>query len=111
MSRSETDPFGLKAATIEQIHGVLAAHPKVEKAIVYGSRAKGTHRPGSDIDLVLLGENLTVHELLTIDGALDDLLLPYKIDLCLYDTIESTELLEHIDRVGTTLYERCGTSD
>ena len=106
MSDRTEGSFGLTEAAIEQIRGVLAAHPKVGTAVLYGSRAKGTYLPGSDIDLALLGEDLTVHDLLVIDAELDELLLPYKIDLCLYATIESQALVDHVNRVGQTLYER-----
>jgi len=72
---------GLKEQTIEGICGVFARHPLVEKAMLYGSRAMGNFKPGSDIDLALFGESLTSLELGLIDEELDDLLLPYQIDL------------------------------
>ncbi len=98
--------FGLKESDLERIRGVFRAPPEVERAVVYGSRAKGTHRPGSDIDLALFGPRLSTGELLKIDVELDELLLPYRIDLSLYEQISSRELLEHIGRVGKVLFER-----
>jgi predicted nucleotidyltransferase len=96
---------GLSDSTVEGIRKVLALHPEVEKAVLYGSRAKGTHRPGSDIDLTLLGSRLD-HTLLTrIENELDDLLLPYRIDLSLFETLTHPELLDHIRRVGITFHE------
>ncbi len=73
--------FGLSDKTIELIREVFSKHPQVEKAVLYGSRAKGNYRPGSDIDLTLLGESLNLTELQKIELELDDLMLPYKIDL------------------------------
>lgn len=108
MSLVEEARFGLSGATLGRVKRVFAAHPGIEKAVLYGSRAKGTHGPGSDIDLVLCGEGLTVGDLLTIDLALDELLLPYKIDLALYHKIDSRDLLDHIARVGKVVYERSG---
>ncbi len=70
--------FGLKQTDIDAIHSILQAHPNVEKAFIYGSRAKGTFKPGSDIDLCLFGSRLDLSELLRIDREIDDLLLPYK---------------------------------
>jgi predicted nucleotidyltransferase len=98
--------FGLPAKTVEQIGGVLARHPQVEKAVLYGSRAKGNYKNGSDIDLTLQGNGLDYHELLKIMGELDDLLLPYTIDLSLFNMIDHAGLREHIQRVGQELYCR-----
>ncbi len=67
---------GLGPEVIDSINRVLAAHPEVHQAILYGSRAKGNYRAGSDIDLCLLGKDLTVTQLLKIENELDDLLLP-----------------------------------
>ena len=97
---------GLPATTVARIQGVLAGYPEVEKAVLYGSRAKGTQRKGSDIDLTLIGPDLN-HTLLTrIIQELDDLLLPYQIDLSLRASLTHPELLDHIQRVGVALYER-----
>ena len=95
---------GLGPDVIGGINGVMAAHPEVHQAILYGSRAKGNYRVGSDIDLCLLGKDLTVTQLLKIENELDDLLLPYKIDLSLFNTLENRELIEHIQRVGVAFY-------
>ncbi len=97
---------GLSPATVDRIQGVLTRYPEVEKALLYGSRAKGTHRPGSDIDLTLCGSGLN-HTILTrIDNEMDDLLLPYQIDLSLMSSLKHQALLDHIGRVGAVLYER-----
>jgi len=98
-------PYGLKADTIARINGVLAAHPEIEQAILYGSRATGNFREGSDIDLCLIGETLTLMQLLKIENELDDLLLPYKIDLSLFHALDNAELIDHIRRVGIVFYE------
>ena len=95
---------GLKEQTIEGICGVFARHPLVEKAMLYGSRAMGNFKPGSDIDLALFGESLTSLELGLIDEELDDLLLPYQIDLSIFHRIENMDLREHIERVGVVFY-------
>jgi predicted nucleotidyltransferase len=97
---------GLPESAVARIGQVLAAHPAVERAVLYGSRAKGTHRPGSDIDLTLFGESLTARDLGGIADALDELLLPYTIDLSLYAALDHPGLRDHIDRVGVVFYER-----
>lgn len=99
-------PYGLSDDTIEKIRVVLSHHPAVEKAVLYGSRAKGNFKPGSDIDLTLSGDTLTSGELGSIADELDDLLLPYKIDLSLFARLNHAELTEHIERVGVVFYQR-----
>ncbi|MCC5888284.1 MAG: nucleotidyltransferase domain-containing protein [Gammaproteobacteria bacterium] len=87
------------------MRSVFSRYGGIERVILYGSRAMGTHRPGSDIDLTVTGD-LGPGEVLMLENELDDLLLPQKIDLSLHRFIDNPELLAHIDRVGRTLYER-----
>lgn len=98
--------FGIESAMFEQIVEVLRDNPLVEEAILYGSRAKGVHKPGSDIDLVLKGKELTLQDLNRVSLALDDLLLPYSFDLSLFHHIDNEELLAHIGRVGKSIFCR-----
>ncbi|MCF6148596.1 MAG: nucleotidyltransferase domain-containing protein [Candidatus Kuenenia sp.] len=103
--------FGLKDATIEKICNVFAQYPSVEKAVLYGSRAKGNFNNGSDIDLTLVGgEELTLKTLYKIMDELDDLLLPYTIDLSLFKNISDPDVISHIHRAGITFYERTKSS-
>lgn len=98
--------YGLPNHTILAIQGVLKRHPQVEKAILYGSRAKGNFRRGSDIDLALVGEDLHIVMLHQIEEELDELLLPYRIDLSLLPHVDNPESLEHIREAGKVFYER-----
>lgn len=97
---------GLSSDTVAAIHRVFRLHPAVEKAVLYGSRAMGNYKPGSDIDLTLFGDALNTQELMNLDDELDDLLLPYRIDLSLYAKINHDDLLNHIQRVGQVFYQR-----
>ena len=97
---------GLPPQTIDRITKVLARFPGVKQAILFGSRAKSTHRPGSDIDLALTGAALDSIAVGKIDDALDDLLLPYRFSLIIYDENTDREVAAHIVRVGVLLYER-----
>ncbi len=99
-----SDDFGLSGETIEKMLKVLRNHPAIQKAVLYGSRALGTYRPNSDIDLTLFGEKLTFTEQLEIDNELDDLLLPYQIDLSLFHRIDHKGLIDHIERVGKIFF-------
>jgi len=98
--------FGLEENIIEKITKVFASVSEVDEVIIYGSRAKGDNKRGSDIDIVLKGEKLTLNELNKISIALDDLLLPYTFDLSIYHRIYNSELIDHIHRVGKILYSR-----
>ena len=98
--------FGLKETTIEKISAVFAGFPQVEKAVLYGSRAKGNYKNGSDIDLTLHGKDLTLNVLYKIDEELDDLLLPYTFDLSIFERLSDPDFIDHIQRVGVVFYQR-----
>jgi predicted nucleotidyltransferase len=97
---------GLSQEVIDRIKGVLAEFPNVEQVILFGSRAKGTQKPGSDIDLAFTGAGLNWRVLVKIEDSLDDLLLPYRFSLIVYNEKTDPELAAHIRRVGVTLFER-----
>jgi len=94
--------LGLEQETLSKIKKVLLNQNNIESAVVYGSRAKGNYREGSDIDLTLKG-NLNHRNLVETSVELDELNLPWKIDLSLYNLIQNKDLREHIDRVGVAL--------
>lgn len=98
--------FGLSSAAIQKVRNVLKNHPQVERVIIYGSRAKGNYSPGSDIDLALTGAGLEIQDVLDIRVELEELNLPYAVDLLILETVENLDLLEHIQRVGLLFYER-----
>ena len=95
--------FGLPPNTIEKLMRVFHANPKVGQVLIYGSRAKGNYRKGSDIDLTILGKELEWADLQKIEREIDELMLPYKVDLSIYEQIDNKELKEHIARWGTAL--------
>lgn len=97
--------FGLQQHTIKSISSVFTKFPQIEKVLIYGSRAKGNFRNGSDIDLTCIGQNLDLKSLHKIENELDDLLLPYSIDLSIFHQISNRDLIEHIERVGVIFYE------
>jgi predicted nucleotidyltransferase len=86
--------------TIESLFQVFSKCANIEEVILYGSRAKGNFRDGSDIDLTLKGKKLSTSDLLRIENQIEELILPYKIDLSLYHQIKNPDLIEHINRVG-----------
>lgn len=101
-----TAAHGIPDRTQGQITDVLALFPTVEKVLLFGSRAKGTHKRGSDIDLALIGDSLDRETMGRIDSALDDLPTPYTFSLVILDQRLDKELAAHIRRVGIALFER-----
>ncbi|MDO5054256.1 nucleotidyltransferase domain-containing protein [Pasteurella oralis] len=100
------EKFGLSQRNIKIIIDILAKYPEIESAIIYGSRAKGNYRIGSDIDLTFKGKNLTDKTLSRIWHDLDDSDSPYLFDLSIYHHLTHQPFIDHIDRVGKIFYQR-----
>lgn len=98
--------FGLKPSEVASIVDVLQSFPDIEEAIVYGSRAMGNYKPGSDVDIALKG-NLSPETSSDIAAILNERLpLPYKFDVIAYSILSNKDLIKHIDHHGKTLYKR-----
>lgn len=97
--------FGLSDTVIKELQEVFRRHANIEKVLIFGSRSKGNYRPGSDIDLAVIGKDLDYSQLLEIRCEIDDLELLYSIDLLDYQKKKGTPLGDHIDRVGQVFFE------
>jgi predicted nucleotidyltransferase len=99
----EINPSGLSSRELGLICNVFRRHPQVSGVVLYGSRARGTHRPESDIDLAIHGDidNLATE---AIAAELDELPLPYSFDVKAYDDIRSAAWRDDIRRSGVVLY-------
>lgn len=95
--------YGLPLQAVALITALFGEYPEILSVKVFGSRAKGNWRPGSDLDLCLDAPGLTMARRLDLESRLDDLLLPWKIDLVVMDDIDNPALLDHIARVGIPL--------
>lgn len=95
--------IGLNQNEIESIVSILKQNHKIERSILFGSRAKGTFTNGSDVDIAIVGQNLQLNDILNISIEIDELMLPYKFDIIIYNRISESALKEHIDRVGINL--------
>lgn len=98
--------YGLKPHIWESIIGCLGKYEHIEEVILYGSRAKGTYKPASDIDLTIKGEKMTAKELRRLENDIDDLLLPWKVDISLFHKLSNQELIDHVERVGNSIYKQ-----
>lgn len=94
--------FGLDD-DLKLIIDILRSNNKIKSAILFGSRAKGSYEPGSDVDIAVKGPELKLNDILDLKISLDDLSLPFKFDLINYDQISENALLDHIKRVGIKL--------
>ncbi len=98
--------FGLSENTIASILNTFLQFPEVDEAVLYGSRAKGNYKNGSDIDITLKGAKLNLSLLAQISSRLDDLPIPYTIDLSIYHHIRNEDLRDHIARVGKIILNK-----
>jgi len=97
--------YGLSDNTLNTLDSIFSKYPGIKQAVLYGSRAKGKYRNGSDIDLSLkTGESFTFNDLLHISGDFDDSDIPYFVDVSIYEKLSNPDLKAHIDRVGKVLY-------
>jgi len=99
-------PYGLKDIELEKLSKVFAANERIERVVLYGSRAKGNYKPFSDVDITLEGAELTHTDLNRISLAIDDLLLPYQFDISIFHTLKNEALIDHIRRMGIAIYEK-----
>ena len=98
--------YGLSSATILKLQQLFSKFDAIEEVILYGSRAKGNHQEGSDIDLTIKGKDFDALFLPTMLNEIDDLLLPYKVDVSIYGYLTNKELIDHIERVGKIFYSK-----
>jgi predicted nucleotidyltransferase len=98
--------YGLNDTSIDQIRQVFSKYEELEQALLYGSRAKGNFKPGSDIDITLIGDRLNQQILYKIEDDIDNLLLPYTFDLSILKQVSNQDFIDHVNRVGIVFYDR-----
>ncbi len=99
--------FGISDKSFSALLDALHETREVDEAILFGSRALGNFRPGSDIDIAVRGKNLSVRAAADLSTLLNEKLpLPYLFDIVHYDTINNADLKEHIDQVGVVIFRQ-----
>ena len=98
--------YGIRESHWQRMQGIFRHHSNIERVILYGSRAKGTNRSYSDIDITLVGSALTFDELSKIEREIDDLLLPFFFDISIYNKLTNEKFIASIDRTGIPIYCR-----
>lgn len=97
--------FGITQNTINELNNIFNKYENIEKVIIFGSRAKGNFREGSDIDLTIIGD-IEREDLMKIKDEIDDSYIPYLFDISIYDNLNSDSLKDHINRVGKIFYQK-----
>ncbi|MBQ5925392.1 MAG: nucleotidyltransferase domain-containing protein [Paludibacteraceae bacterium] len=97
---------GLTLDDLNKLTSLFAKNEHIERVVLYGSRAKGTFKPFSDVDITLFGDAITHQDLSQLLFDVDDLLLPYQFDISIFNTLKNSDLIEHINRVGIEIYNK-----
>ncbi|CAN5262066.1 nucleotidyltransferase domain-containing protein [soil metagenome] len=106
MAEQKRNRFGLTDRDMETIRSILKSHPEIRNVELFGSRAKGNYRLGSDVDLAIMNEGVSGEQLAKIRSDFEDSSLPYNIDLVDFTRLEKQEFINHIERVGIPFYTR-----
>jgi predicted nucleotidyltransferase len=101
------ETYGIAPFSWQRLQSVLSEYPQIDRAALFGSRALGRARKGSDIDLVLEGAGVTAGLALDVSGRLNEREpIPYRFDVLCGNAIDSPELWDHVARVGVVIYRR-----
>lgn len=103
--KAKSERFGLSLKAWGDLAVIFKNFPTIERVVLFGSRAKGTHKPGSDVDLVIDGAEVNTSTLLRLQSALENSDLPYFFDVLQLKKVDSLELLEHIREFGVVIYD------
>ena len=110
--KNDQKKYGLHPSVVQDLCAVFARYPQVEKVLLYGSRAKGNYKNGSDIDLTICDNGeMTLRHVSQILDDIDQFLLPYMFDLSLLKQIDDADVLDHIRRVGVPFYVKSQQHD
>jgi len=99
-----TNKYGLNKRDMQTLSNIFSKYEDVRKVLLFGSRAKGSYYPGSDIDMAIVDNNISYQILRKIKSDISDSSLPYNVDLVNFSTLTNPALKEHISRVGKVLY-------
>ena len=103
--------FGLRQRDTDEIVRALQKFPSIREATIFGSRAKGNHKPGSDVDIAIKGESIDHSVVASLAFALnEESSSPYFFDVVHFEALSEHELIAHINRVGKRIYVQSGLS-
>ncbi len=98
---------GISEGSMNMITNVMQSRKEIEKAIIFGSRAIGNYKKGSDVDIAICGDSITLDIVSEVSVKLnEELPLPYYFDILHYGSIKHKSLKKHIDDLGKVFYAR-----
>ena len=98
--------YGMTDEELDLLCSLFARHREIERVILYGSRARGTHKPFSDVDITLLGVGLNRSHLNRLMADIDESSLPYFFDVSLYAKLTNPDLIAQIEKTCVILFQR-----
>lgn len=98
--------YGFSEKEWHMLQHLLASCRNIEKAVLYGSRAKGNFKKFSDIDITLIGPSLSRTDLLRLSASFNNSSLPYTADFSIFPKLKNEDLIDHINRQGIIIYEK-----
>jgi len=99
------NPYGISDKSYNLLLETIASFPGIEKAEIFGSRAMGNYKKGSDIDIAIFGKNINFDIISRLQTILNQQLpIPYHVDVVHFDTIENKELQDHITNLGIKIW-------
>jgi uncharacterized protein len=104
MKSATSNPFGFSERDEQTIRDILRKYPDVKTVYLFGSRAKGTSDPGSDVDLAIMNEDLDRKTIGRIKSEFEESSLPYRVDIVNYPELTHKELKDHIDQIGVPFF-------
>lgn len=106
MNSISKNTFGLTQRDMNTLVSILQKHNTIKDVVIFGSRAKGNYKTGSDIDLVIMNKDVSNTELIQLKNDFEESSLPYFVDVLNYHSIQTPDLINHISRVGEQLYKQ-----
>ena len=96
--------YGMEDNELQLLRSTFENTTNLRQVILFGSRAKGTNRPFSDVDITLVGDQLTDDDVADVACRLSESSLPYFCDVSLFSKLQNPALIDHIKRRGKTIY-------
>lgn len=97
--------FGLKSSVLQDLCTIFESFAAIDEVLIFGSRAKGNQKNGSDVDLAIKGD-VDLNTLTKIELMIDNLLLPFTFDICIFNRLKHIDLIDHINRVDKVIYKK-----
>ncbi len=106
MVEQKRNQFGLTVRDMTTIQSIFESYPEVETVLIFGSRAKGNYKLGSDVDLAIMNEGVSIKRMAQLRSDFEESSLPYVIDLVHFPKVDHQEFIDHISRVGAPFYKK-----